>query len=657
MVSSAGTTPHPCLFGILPLLLLLLATIITFVAAAVSLTFVASAISLPCRHHLHLTTRQGITGGEQPRRAMGQASSSLSSSLEKNKIGGNSNVDRREKYIAPTSPMKPIVHYIFLVHGWMGNSLEQDYLASSLYRQVNDQHNNNNDNDNLIQKSDHVDTMHNPKRVRTGSSEDCTINESSRDSESTTSYPSSTNNFVVYSPKCNEGRTHDGIRLGGIRLANEIVDFIRSDMQERRRVIFDEDKESTPMNQQQQQNNEDVPVNVTYSMVGNSLGGLYARYAISLLPYQLPLINDDAKKKQQTTTLVCCLHPNIFCTTATPHLGVSKHTYLPIPRLLENVIGTGMRTTGRDLFRLNGNDKGLTRVKRDGTDSSADGMKTTTSTTKNDNDDNDDDEQMQCIILNMCLQEKYLSPLRNFRHRVAYANAYGTDFQVPTSTAAFLSSKSGVKHHVVAFRRKIDGNAIREEDGSESSTIMCKDSDGEGEGGDVPPFIVAVCETKKEESPLSSTITAPATTQSLDDDLHIMSQSLDKLGWTKVFIDIREGLPVSGITPPTWLRSIISGSTLDNLICERRRLQFRSLTNDHNSERSNDETKMAAECILTSQELAQSTYVSDSINVPLGHSVMVANSKTERYAQFNRAGQPVMDKLAKDLIRDILSFE
>jgi hypothetical protein len=49
--------------------------------------------------------------------------------------------------------------------------------------------------------------------------------------------------------------------------------------------------------------------------------------------------------------------------------------------------------------------------------------------------------------------------------------------------------------------------------------------------------------------------------------------------------------------------------------------------------------------------------VSDSINVPLGHSVMVANSKTERYAQINKAGQPVMDKLAKDLIRDILSFE
>ena len=591
---------------------------------------------------------------------MGQASSLLSSSsLEDNKIGTTDD-GRREEYIAPTSPIRPIVHYIFLVHGWMGNSLEQDYLAGALYRQVDVQSENDDYNDKIS-----LQHMPNAKRVRIGSSEDGIISKS-RDSESTTSYPS-TNNVVVYSPKCNEGLTHDGIRLGGIRLANEIVDFIKSDIHERRRVISGEDKESTHMNQQQERKNEDNVVNVTYSMVGNSLGGLYARYAISLLPYQLPLIKDDVKNQQQTA-LVCRLHPNIFCTTATPHLGVSKHTYLPIPRILETIIGTGMRTTGRDLFRLNSSNnsqrnlrssnKVLTRVKSDGSDSPADGIKTTTSTTSTTkNDDDDDDEQMQCIIRKMCLQEKYLSPLRNFRQRVAYANAYCTDFQVPTSTAAFLSSTSGVAHHVVAFRSKIDGDTNhREGDGSESSTIMCKD--GEVEGGEVgvPSFIVAVCETKKEESFLSSAITSD-TTQ--DDDLHIMSQSLDKLGWTKVFIDVREGLPVSGITPPTWLRSISSGSTLDNLIRERRRLQFRSLTNDHNSERSNDETKMAAECILTSQELAQSTYVSDEtkIYVPLGHSVMVANSKTERYAQFNKAGQPVMDKLARDLIRDILSFE
>ena len=63
-----------------------------------------------------------------------------------------------------------------------------------------------------------------------------------------------------------------------------------------------------------------------------------------------------------------------------------------------------------------------------------------------------DDEEMECIIRNMCLRDKYLMPLRNFRQRIAYANAYGTDFQVPTETAAFLNLKSGVGHFVISSR-------------------------------------------------------------------------------------------------------------------------------------------------------------------------------------------------------------
>ena len=43
-----------------------------------------------------------------------------------------------------------------------------------------------------------------------------------------------------------------------------------------------------------------------------------------------------------------------------------------------------------------------------------------------------DEEELECIIHNMCTSEKYLTPLRNFRQRIAYANVYGTDFQVPT---------------------------------------------------------------------------------------------------------------------------------------------------------------------------------------------------------------------------------
>lgn len=49
----------------------------------------------------------------------------------------------------------------------------------------------------------------------------------------------------------------------------------------------------------------------------------------------------------------------------------------------------------------------------------------------------------------MATSPKFLEPLGKFRKRIAYANAYGTDFPVPTQTAAFLSKKSSYPHHFV----------------------------------------------------------------------------------------------------------------------------------------------------------------------------------------------------------------
>ena len=77
--------------------------------------------------------------------------------------------------------------------------------------------------------------------------------------------------FVVYKTLCNNHNTSDGIINGGNRLANEIKSKLTSS------------KNSIQ----------------TISFVGNSLGGLYARYAIGIL-YSDP-------------NLTC--HFNVFCTT------------------------------------------------------------------------------------------------------------------------------------------------------------------------------------------------------------------------------------------------------------------------------------------------------------------------------------------------------
>lgn len=183
--------------------------------------------------------------------------------------------------------------------------------------------------------------------------------------------PSEETEVLVYKPMSNHEKTSDGIAMGGKRVAQEILDYIRETSE------------------------KDVgEVIKTISFVGNSLGGLYSRYAITEL---------EASKSVSID-----LHFNIFYTTATPHLGVSSHTYIPLPRLIERwAAGPFMGATGKHLFRAEYEDN---------------------------------------IINQMSLSSKFLTPLSHFKSRVAYANSFGSDFQVPTQTAAFLHDKSASEY-------------------------------------------------------------------------------------------------------------------------------------------------------------------------------------------------------------------
>jgi Putative serine esterase (DUF676) len=131
--------------------------------------------------------------------------------------------------------------------------------------------------------------------------------------------------MIVHTPICNENRTKDGVMNGGERLLNEIFDVIRS----------------STMQQTTHDTSSIVEIrDITISFVGNSLGGLYSRYAISRLAEETDDMILDGRWK---------LHFNIFCTTASPHLGISKHTYFPIPRAAEIGVAHTMGETGKDL--------------------------------------------------------------------------------------------------------------------------------------------------------------------------------------------------------------------------------------------------------------------------------------------------------------------
>ena len=356
---------------------------------------------------------------------------------------------------------------------------------------------------------------------------------------------------------CNEGSTHDGVDKGGERLANEMLEVIRDEIGQRRR--------------RRTQTNNENRLDVTISIVGNSLGGLYGRYAIAKLDELLIVSDEDGTKKDAPHYILddtIRLHFNVFCSTASPHLGCADRTYFPIPRFAEVGIANRLGETGRDLFRVN------------------DLMKT------------------------MATSPKYTRPLSIFRKRIAYANAYGTDFVVPGSTAAFLDGSSDSLHYFDA-----DFESSNEEDTQNKQQVADRDCPATDQG-----LFVATCYTPRQSMDDPS--------ESSGTELETMSKHLDSLGWTKVFVDMRKEIPISGKVP------LVSNSSLD--ACPIRRL-----SSNHKAATSKD---------LCS---AISSGRGGRISLPFGHNAICAFERGSFSTAFNKGGRPVMDSLAINLIDDI----
>ncbi|KAI2508090.1 putative serine esterase (DUF676) [Fragilaria crotonensis] len=284
-------------------------------------------------------------------------------------------------------------------------------------------------------------------------------------------------NVVLHRSSCNSQMTHDGVQKGGERLKTEVEQEIKK-----------------------------IEGRVRLSFVANSMGGLYARYAIAHI--------DMADN----------VTPLVFCTTSTPHLGCCNHTYVPLPRWAETTIGKMMAETGNDLF-------GVTT-----------------------------------IVQEMGTSDFYLDPLRKFQRRVALANAFATDSLVPVGTAAFLSKSSDYLHKTLPKSER---------------------------------YVLAVqTEPNQEHDP---------------DD---MSQRLDSLGWTKLFLDVRDTIPLPSIPIPFRTPAVVPDRD-----------------------------------VWTSKELFPVlNQIGSRWQIPLGHTVGIANSRNSAYSWFTAGGQPFMDQLAQDLL-------
>ncbi len=393
-------------------------------------------------------------------------------------------------------PRTTFHHFVVLVHGYMGSDREQEYLEEAL-------------------------TKESSKLIDSNGDESCYSNR---------------HQLTVLKSKANVKVSTDGIAMGGKRLAAEIKEWIGKQTTE-----IEKSKENLAQSS-----------NVfTFSLVGNSLGGLYGRYALAELDF---FDGDEDKKKS--------IMPLIFCTTSSPHIGVSRETFIELPRWVEPHVATVFQQqTMDDLFMV-----------------------------KN-----------STVIKDMCLNPSpetsddtndYLYPLQQFQKRIALANAYKTDFLVSVSSGAFLSKASDSMHH--------------HQESDTSSTRLMRDMD----------HVALQVVTKPSSSETTESRDDDAEDESEESTLGKCVNSLDKLGWHKIFIDTRDILP-----------DFVKIST----------------------------PELERQATYTSRDLKEH-FENYGTLLPIAHPLNMANSKTDWYREMTKSGQPIVDALAELIILDMVEL-
>lgn len=449
-----------------------------------------------------------------------------------------------------------ITHFCFLVHGLNGNPDDLSYLQSVMIKSAR---NALHENPNKEITDDQLSTRDDDDRKKQGDEQ------------------KSWNRIIIHNCNCNARNTGDGIETGGQRLLEEMLHIVRSNVKDH----YGSEKHE----------NIDAIIDITISMIGNSLGGIYSRYAIAKLAQ---MSTEEGYILIDNRIRVAF---NIFCTTATPHLGIASHTYFPLPRTAEIGIGKVVGQTLQDLLR----------------------------TTP--------------IIKQMCICPTFLQPLSSFRKRILYANSHG-DFPVPTQTAAFLNAASTYPHHI-----------------SPRSTSMKND-----ETDSKNDFVVATLHTPcaADKTPQTSPDKIPKESSPAisndKDELLEMSNSLDQLGWKKVFVK----MPISVDIPR---------------LRKKKENMLSSLSSSHgDSSHSSDSGDMielplassdygGAEeekdlvGVLESKDVKFAVSSPHSMHFPFAHNMMVAFARGRVSRAAFKAGRPLMNDLAKEIVNEIIQHK
>ena len=495
--------------------------------------------------------------------------------------------NRRDDDVGATLvPGADVTHFCFLLHGFHGLSSDLSYFEAVMNRWVCDERKRQSDR-HRKQKECEMDNGF--VVIRNAPTDDFVDGKV---------YMPEIHDMVIRNSICNEGQTTDGLVNGGDRLIDEMRKTIHSEMELRQPELNVDGEQTFKTEDKDDKVTEREFDQITISIVGNSMGGLYGRYAIAKLIDRYCVSekstrskdDDDDEGKEQGPPASSWildgkyrLRLNLFCSTAAPHLGVSQHTWIRIPRIAEIAIAHFMGQSGRDMFRLNN------------------------------------------LVYTMGTDSCFLDPLASFRTRIAYANCYGTDFPVPVETAAFLSDKSAYPHKF--------SNECEDECGLVVATMSTPSANKAEEQFDKDPENKAV------------------------DELHRMSVSLDKLGWKKVFVDLRKEMMSVEFPRPRWLRRQHS----DYLRFGADKSGSGRVANNTNDFHGLKQQKtVSSKDIVRAINTAQGNHREDerlTLRVPAGHNMIVAFSRSRIGAFVNKGGRPLVDALAKELVQEIFAWD
>lgn len=438
--------------------------------------------------------------------------------------------------------------------------------------------------------------------------------------------------LIVYSAKCNDKNSLDGIELGGKRLATEINDLLR--------------ETATEIAQEYQHkgcsdfDSNDIIGNtkIAFSIMGNSMGGLYGRFALKYIDWIVPV-------DLGYTAFEINVVPHIFATIATPHLGMKGMSYFTVPEFLEPLAAVIFGKSGSDLFRVSALKK----------EKSGRYSKKKTQEVKQNNE-----EEKQCeynsIIERLSLDPEFLDPLSRFSRRIAYANAFSTDIAVPTVTAAFLfdddcESDSENSGEISDASNQQDGSSLRSSESRHSSHIFVpgindiqkKTADNlnyqDGQNATEYAFVRfdTAATTRRQIIHLNSATKTPLSTSD-------MARNLDSLGWSKVFIDPRPHIP------SIWKRQ-------NGKRNKSRRASFEDFIGSEpiDQEEEKNDSKLCYSSGALKRQLSGNGF--DGKTLPFGHSFLIASTRGPVHKLLYKRARPFVDcVIAQEIVNEILRF-